>query len=74
MLKCKVLSNVFEHGTAYGKKGEEVTVPQHIGLAFSKGKNPRLKVLGDADAAPAAPKVAKKKTALSAPVAPAKTS
>lgn len=73
MLKCKVLCNAFEHGVAYGKKGDEVTLPQHIALAHSKGKNPRLRVLGEASATPAAPKATKKKTATPAPAAPAKT-
>jgi len=74
MLKCKVLSNVFEHGTVYGKKGDSVVVPEHIGKAHSKGKNPNLQVLGEVDSAPA-PKPAKapkKATVAPAPATPAK--
>lgn len=46
MQRCKIISNVFEHGTAYGKKGDEVVVPDHIATAFSKGRQAKLEVLG----------------------------
>lgn len=35
MLKCKVIRNVFEHGAVYGRKGDIIVVPDHIGKAFS---------------------------------------
>lgn len=70
MLKCKVLSNVFEHGPVYGKKGDTVVLPQHIGLAHSKGKKPRLQVIGEADSAPAANLAKAPKKPASAPATP----
>lgn len=48
MQRCKILSNVFEHGTAYGKKGDEVIVPDHIAAANSKSaknKKPALEIV-----------------------------
>lgn len=58
-MTAKVISNVFEHGTAYGKKGDTVTVPHHIAAAYSKGKKPKLKIIGPVEAAVAKPKVVK---------------
>lgn len=58
MKKCKVLSNVFEHGVAYGKKGDTVIVPDHIAKANSDKRKTScaLEILGEAtekDLAPA---------------------
>lgn len=53
--KCKVLSNVFEHGSAYGRKGDIVIVPDHIAKANSDGrKNPALQIIGKVKEEPAA--------------------
>lgn len=36
-MKIKVLCNVIEHGTVYGRKGDVITVPDAIGAALCKG-------------------------------------
>lgn len=70
MQRCTVISNVFEHGTAYGKKGDEVVVPDHIATAHSKPAKgtykPALKIIGpfekEADVIPGTSAPATKKS------------
>lgn len=45
MKSYKVLCNVFQHGDAYGKKGDVINLPASVGDSYCAGNKPKLEVV-----------------------------